>query len=128
MADVSCSPGQAGLAAFLFTTSHFASLHPHERSAARTRLGASPPGAVLPIAVLQSDPSARRRHQRNAECDSGRGVQNSTKEIQPISSTLAGFRSKQVRQRGARRGAVGRERDAVSKQRLPLRVQLGTPT
>lgn len=88
VADASCSPGQAGLAVFLFTTSHFASFHTRG-SAAGTRLGTSPLWAMQLIASLQNDRPTQRRQQRNVECDSGRGVQNSTKEIQPIPSTRA---------------------------------------
>ena len=64
VADVSCSPGQARLAAFLFTTAHSASFHTGG-SAARTGWGASPPWVMQPIASLPSDPSSE---EASAEC------------------------------------------------------------
>lgn len=64
VADISCSPGQAALAAFLFTTPYSASFHTGG-SAARTRLGASPPWVMQPIVLLPSDPSSE---EASTEC------------------------------------------------------------
>ena len=120
VADVPCSPGQARLAAFLFTTPHSASSHA-AGSAARTGWGASPPRVMQPIASLPSDPSSE---EASAECRvwlrEGRAEfhqRNTTRPRHPGLDTA-------VNRWEQRAEGMCAER-AVSEQRLPLREPLG---
>lgn len=125
VADVSCSPGQARPAVFLFTTSHFASFHTRG-STTRTRLGTSPVWAVQPIAFLQNDLQLRggikgmQSVTQEGEC----GIL--LKKYNPSPAPWPGFRSKQFRWRDVWRETLSQSRDTAF--RVPLETSKWTNT